>query len=82
MDTSTGHLVANIGLLAEEDKSKYTEVPEELTTEAKAALGENLDTFIDLKNKSNLALWARKTSVKRRKAAKIAKASRKRNRGQ
>lgn len=76
MDPNTGHLLAldesgaaSDGRSLEEVlKAGYEEIPQELAAEAKAALDEQLETYVDLSTSSPLSQWA--ADHRRRKAKK------------
>ena len=60
MDPDTGHLLK---LLNGVDLKKllqagYEEIPQELAAEAKVALGEQSETYVDLSDVSPLSQWA------------------------
>ncbi len=82
MDTSNGHIVEDIELVDEKDKAKYTQIPSELHSEAAEFLKKNSGYgYYNLTGNTALAEWARAQKAKSRSKNKMAKASRKANRG-
>lgn len=78
MNPDTGHLLvlnelgASDGRSLEEVlKAGYEEIPQELAAEAKAALDEQSETYVDLSGPSSLSQWA--ADHRRRKAKKKAR---------
>lgn len=76
MDVNTGHLIA----LPEDQPPPegYTEVPPHLNRAARRKLGKNREAMVSLTSGGALSRWAAQQRKTRRK---IAKASRRRNRG-
>lgn len=73
MEVNTGHLVK---LHKDEElKERYERLPRALQAEATKALAGKESTVVDLKRRSRLSNWAKK-----KRKAKIAAASRRRNR--
>jgi hypothetical protein len=92
MDTRTGELLSALKFeeLKERDVGKakfFDPVPDKLEEEAKKELAGRDRAVVDLKKRTPLTKWAqeqtarRKRVNKRRVKSKMAKASRKRNRG-
>lgn len=80
MDVNTGHLVADIDMVAELDRHKYTKVPKHLHPEAERALAGQHEVTVNPNTAANLAAWATNQRKKSRTRAKLAKKSRKANR--
>ncbi len=80
MELSTGHLVRDLALALEETRSHYTPIPRSLLQDAERELKGRDETYVDLNQAGALPAWARNKKRKNRARAKLAKASRKRNR--
>jgi hypothetical protein len=77
MNSSTGHLVADIGSVESQLRNAYDPVPKSLQAAALQELKGREQAYVDLQAPTPLAKFA----AKRRKVKrKIAKASRRRNR--
>ena len=59
MNTDTGHLVANIEDVPEEDRALHEPVPENLTLSAKLELMGKDETVVGKEATSQIATWAR-----------------------
>jgi len=77
MNRETGHLVANIEDIPEEDRALYDPVPDNLTLSAKLELMGKDETFVGKEATSQIATWARskhdrlKAKGKRRRMNKL-----------
>jgi hypothetical protein len=85
MNVDTGEL-RRLAKYADEKeiiKEGFTSVPAELQEEANKELGSQDSVMVDMKKDTPLANWANQTRVASKKKAKnkMAKASRRRNRG-
>lgn len=80
MDVNTGHLVRDLNSVPAERRHLYTAVPDALKDEAAHELDGRDETYVNPKRAAALSEWANKQKRKNRARAKLAKASRKRNR--
>lgn len=80
MDINSGHVVADINQVPEIKRHLYTQIPPQLQEQANRELDGRDSTYINLNRATALADWANKKKRKNRAKAKLAKASRKRNR--
>lgn len=80
MDCSRNHLVADINNVPPELRDRYTPVPQSLALEAERELAGKPETYVNPNRVTALTQWAGNRKRKERKRAKLAKASRRRNR--
>lgn len=80
MEVNTGHLVRDLNSVPEEKRHLYTPIPAALFAEADRELDGLDETYVNPNRAVALAAWANNRKRKGRAKAKLAKASRKRNR--
>jgi hypothetical protein len=80
MDVNTGHLVRDLARALEKTRHHYTPIPASLLEDAERELKGRDETYVNLNQAGALPAWARNKKRKNRARAKLAKASRKRNR--
>ena len=85
MDINTGHLINTVGCTDEEleklKQSGYTTVPGELRRKAGKELADGKEIYVALQSGNPLANWAAGKREEKKKLRKMAKNSRRRNRG-
>ena len=87
MDINTGHLINTVGCTDEEleklKQSGYTTVPGELRRKAGKELADGKEIYVELKsgNGNQMVDWGSGMRKKRKSRNKMAKNSRRRNRG-
>lgn len=80
MNPATNHLVADISSMPEEMRSLYTPLPTHLADAAARELDGRREAYVNPNKRTSLAKWAAKKRKQARAKAKMARASRRRNR--
>jgi hypothetical protein len=73
MNVDTGHLVADIGRVARENRAAYDAVPPSLAGDARRVLAGRAEAYINPREATPLSAWAKKRRKERRKAEKAAR---------
>ena len=85
MDVNTGHLINTVSCTGEEveklKKAGYIAVPKEHQPEAEKELAGKKETVLDLKCGNELSNWAACKREEKKELRRMAKNSRRRNRG-
>lgn len=66
MNPDNGHLVKDIGQLSKEEVKNYFPVPVEFNEDAKKALGNKDEVYVDMQTKGKLQEWAKNRKLFKR----------------
>lgn len=66
MNPDNGHLVRDITKLSEEERENYTPILDSFVEDAKKALGNKDEVYVDMNKGGNLQDWARKRKLFKR----------------